>query len=114
MLCTETLSSGQTRRSSNPRGREGGGLLTDISSAQSCGNIQNHLLHHRFSKLNKQKINPYTYLPFGIGPRNCLGMRFAQVLVKVALVEALLKYNFQVCEETEVIFGSDTMNSFYG
>lgn len=56
----------------------------------------------RFSKLNKQNINPYTYLPFGMGPRNCLGMRFAQVLVKVALVEVLHKYSFQVCEETEI------------
>lgn len=67
---------------------------------------------HRFSKLNKHNINPYTYLPFGIGPRNCLGMRFAQVIVKVALVDVLRKYSFEVCEETEVIFQmSDTTNN---
>lgn len=56
----------------------------------------------RFSPENKQNINPYTYLPFGIGPRNCLGMRFAQVLVKLALVEVLRSYSFSVCEETEI------------
>ncbi|XP_044203376.1 cytochrome P450 3A27-like [Thunnus albacares] len=56
----------------------------------------------RFSKENKQSINPYTYLPFGIGPRNCLGMRFALVLVKLALVEVLQHYSFAVCEETEI------------
>ncbi|KAK9540652.1 hypothetical protein VZT92_003092 [Zoarces viviparus] len=56
----------------------------------------------RFSKQNKQSINPYTYLPFGHGPRNCLGMRFALVLVKLALVEVLQNYSFSVCGETEI------------
>ncbi|XP_042340510.1 cytochrome P450 3A19-like [Plectropomus leopardus] len=56
----------------------------------------------RFSKQNKQNINPYTYLPFGVGPRNCLGMRFAQAMVKLALVEVLQYYSFSVCAETEI------------
>ena len=56
----------------------------------------------RFSKQNKQNINQYTYLPFGLGPRNCIGMRFALVMVKLALVEVLQNYSFSVCEETEV------------
>lgn len=62
----------------------------------------------RFSKENKETIDPYTYMPFGAGPRNCIGMRFALVAMKLAVVEILQRYSFSVCKETEVPFELDT------
>ncbi|XP_049869418.1 uncharacterized protein LOC126369166 [Pectinophora gossypiella] len=45
----------------------------------------------RFSEENKHKIKPFTYMPFGLGPRNCIGSRFALCKVKV-LVYQLLRH----------------------
>ncbi|KAM9857432.1 cytochrome P450 3A56-like isoform 2-T3 [Aulostomus maculatus] len=56
----------------------------------------------RFSKNNKDTIDPYTYMPFGAGPRNCIGMRFALLMMKLAVVEIVQRYSFSVCEETEI------------
>ncbi|XP_076416756.1 LOW QUALITY PROTEIN: cytochrome P450 3A13-like [Peromyscus maniculatus bairdii] len=56
----------------------------------------------RFSKENKDRINPYTYLPFGHGPRNCIGMRFALINMKLAIVKILQNFSLSPCEETEI------------
>ncbi|XP_030619431.1 cytochrome P450 3A24-like [Delphinapterus leucas] len=56
----------------------------------------------RFSKKNKENINPYTYLPFGIGPRNCIGMRFVIMNMKLALVRVLQNFSFKPCKETQI------------
>ncbi|XP_062282774.1 cytochrome P450 3A40-like isoform X2 [Scomber scombrus] len=56
----------------------------------------------RFSKENKDNIDPYAFLPFGVGPRNCIGMRFAILMMKLALVEILQHFSFATCKETEI------------
>ncbi|XP_044265598.1 cytochrome P450 6k1-like [Tribolium madens] len=56
----------------------------------------------RFSDENKTKIVPYTYLPFGDGPRICIGQRFATVVSKVALAYVLKDFAVEKTGATNV------------
>uniref|UniRef100_A0A8C5YAY4 Cytochrome P450 3A n=1 Tax=Microcebus murinus TaxID=30608 RepID=A0A8C5YAY4_MICMU len=56
----------------------------------------------RFSRKNKDSIDPYIYLPFGSGPRNCIGMRFALMNVKLAVVKVMQNFSFKPCKETQI------------
>ncbi|NXW89770.1 CP3AC protein, partial [Alopecoenas beccarii] len=84
--------------------------------------IPTYVLHHdpahwaepeefrpeRFSKENKESMDPYNFLPFGAGPRNCIGMRFALLTVKVAVVVLLQNFSFRTCKETPIPLVLDT------
>ena len=56
----------------------------------------------RFSSENKGKIVPYSYMPFGIGPRNCIGMQLALAEAKITIVRLLQHVRLNVAEKTEI------------
>ncbi|XP_022120588.2 cytochrome P450 6k1-like [Pieris rapae] len=49
----------------------------------------------RFMPGNEQNIKPFTYLPFGEGPRICIGMRFGLISVRHAISNLIMKYKFE-------------------
>ncbi|ERL95684.1 hypothetical protein D910_00114, partial [Dendroctonus ponderosae] len=56
----------------------------------------------RFSDENKINIKPYTYLPFGAGPRNCIGSRFALLKMKALFYHLLLNFEIEPTKTTTV------------
>ncbi|CAH1400041.1 unnamed protein product [Nezara viridula] len=56
----------------------------------------------RFSPQNMESINPYTYLPFGEGPRMCIGMRFGKLQTKVGLITILRNCRVEPCAATKI------------
>ncbi|XP_055681824.1 probable cytochrome P450 6g2 [Lutzomyia longipalpis] len=66
----------------------------------------------RFSSENRNSINQYTYLAFGIGPRNCIGSRFGYLQVKLALITILRNYRIQATERTPKFIEFDQKSVF--
>nr|UXX33470.1 cytochrome P450 6a13-like protein [Holotrichia oblita] len=56
----------------------------------------------RFSNENKGKIVPGTFLPFGDGPRICIGLRFGLMQAKTCLIRLLKDFEFSLNSRTKV------------
>lgn len=56
----------------------------------------------RFNEENIEQQDISAYAPFGLGPRNCIGSRFALMTVKTILYNFLLNFSFEVTEKTQI------------
>uniref|UniRef100_A0A1B6KEH9 Cytochrome P450 n=1 Tax=Graphocephala atropunctata TaxID=36148 RepID=A0A1B6KEH9_9HEMI len=56
----------------------------------------------RFSPENTKKWHPYAYLPFGEGPRMCIGQKFGLMNVKMAVATLVLDYHLRITPDTDV------------
>jgi len=50
----------------------------------------------RFSKTHEKQQTPFTYLPFGAGPRGCIGSNYAMLQILMILSILLRRYDFQL------------------
>src|SRR6204780_336357 len=50
----------------------------------------------RFTKANDKLRTPFTFLPFGAGPRGCVGGNYAMLQILMILSDLLRKYDFQL------------------
>ncbi|XP_030645925.1 thromboxane-A synthase [Chanos chanos] len=56
----------------------------------------------RFTAEAKANRHPFVYLPFGAGPRSCVGMRLALLEIKMSLVKVFQRFSIVACEDTKV------------
>jgi len=46
------------------------------------------------------QVNPLVFQPFGAGPRNCIGMRFAMLEMKLVFTRLMQEFRFVATEKT--------------
>ncbi|XP_017040712.2 probable cytochrome P450 6a21 [Drosophila ficusphila] len=55
-----------------------------------------------FSPERVKERDSIEWLPFGEGPRNCIGMRFGKMQAKIGLALLIKEFKFSVCDQTTI------------
>ncbi|KAI7815708.1 cytochrome p450 [Rhyzopertha dominica] len=54
----------------------------------------------RFSEQTEDSRHPFVFMPFGDGPRNCIGARLGMLITKIALTDIILRFSVHVSSNT--------------
>jgi cytochrome P450 len=61
-------------------------------------------IDYRFLKENANSIIPFTFRPFGAGPRVCIAQRFAMNEMKICMARLLSKFRLESTPDTRLEF----------
>jgi len=65
---------------------------------------------NRFTEEAESQRHPFTYLPFGEGPRFCIAARFAKFELRLCFVELVRRFEFDLAPETDLTLKPDNKN----
>ncbi|XP_065094830.1 cytochrome P450 6A1-like [Ochlerotatus camptorhynchus] len=68
----------------------------------------------RFFEAEKEKRHNFSHLPFGEGPRVCIGMRFGLLQTRMGIAMLLKNFHFRLCSKSDVPLKTDPVNLIYG
>uniref|UniRef100_A0A914WLT5 Cytochrome P450 n=1 Tax=Plectus sambesii TaxID=2011161 RepID=A0A914WLT5_9BILA len=72
-------------------------------SREIWGDDADQFVPERFDpEENRKPQHPMAWIPFGAGPRQCIGMRFALLEEKLALVKIISKFELRTSQETTI------------
>lgn len=60
-------------------------------------------LPERFLKNSTLRHNSQAFLPFGTGPRSCVGIRIAMFEIKLCILHLIRRFRFEIAPETEPV-----------
>ena len=56
----------------------------------------------RFAPASAEKTHPFAHIPFGGGPRVCIGQNMAEMQILLVMTAIIRNYNFELCDKKEV------------
>ena len=90
------------------------GMIVQVANFQNDDEFftdANKFNPENFLEESKQNRSPYSYSTFGHGPRNCVGMRFALMQMKLILVHMVRNFKILECEKTPKELDPDPMHT---
>jgi cytochrome P450 len=79
-----------------PRGSTVVVLIYGVHHSQQYWENPESFDEERFSKANEKRNTPFAHLPFGAGPRGCIGGNYAMLQILMILSVLLRKYDFRL------------------